>query len=246
MGVIRPVVASGQETDRVRRIAMLLSSGPSDPEMQARVAGFQEQLRALGWTMGDNVQIEIRWFGGNAGQAQKFAVELVGLSPDVLVANGTPGIEAALKATRTTPTVFVMVGDPVGNGYVTSMAHPGANVTGFSAFDPAIAGKWLEIIKQVAPAVKRAIVLFYPGYEFLWRGAKASAAGLGLEVMQAKCQGAAEIKETMTTLTQPPASALVVLPTPLFASNRDLIVQLAATRKLPAIYPFRFTQRLVV
>lgn len=240
MGISWPAAARGQTAGRVPRVALLLGSSASDPEMQARLAAFQAQLRTLGWTIGDNVKLETRWFGGNAERAQSFAKELVELAPDLIVANGTIGIEAALGVTRTIPTVFVMVGDPVGSGYVSGMAHPGGNVTGFSAFDPEIAGKWMQFVKEAAPAVKRVIVLFYPGYEFLWRGAEARAAGLGLEAMQAKCQSTAEIEQTLTALTETPASALVVLPTPLFATNRELIVRSAAKRQLPAVYPFRY------
>jgi putative ABC transport system substrate-binding protein len=240
VGILWPVIVRGQTANRVRRIALLLGSSANDPEMQTRLAAFQEQLRALGWTIGDNVQIETRWFGGREDRAQSLAKELVERAPDVVVANGTPGIEAALGATRAIPTVFVMVGDPVGSGYVSSMAHPGANVTGFSAFDPEIAGKWMQLVKEAAPTIKRVIVLFYPGYEFLWRGAEAQAAGLGLEATQANCQSATDIQQAITALTETPASALVVLPTPLFATNRKLIVQLAAKRQLPAVYPFRY------
>lgn len=219
---------------------MLLASGPSDPEMQARLAAFQKQLGALGWTEGDNVQIELRWFGGDAARAQRFAKEFVDLSPEVIVANGTPGIDAVRDATHSVPTVFVMVGNPVGSGYVASLAHPGGNITGFSAFEPAIAGKWMETLKEIAPATKRVTVLFYPGYEFLWRGAEAAAPALKVEVTQALCQNAAEIETALTALAGDRADALVVLPTPLFASNREPIVRLAATHKVPAVYPFRY------
>jgi len=240
MGVVWSDAAIGQETTRVRRIAILLGSSASDPEMQARLAALQKQLNALGWTEGKNIQIELRWFGGDAARALQFAKEFVDLSPDVIVANGTPGIEAVRNVTRSIPTVFVMVGDPVGSGYVASLAHPGGNVTGFSAFEPAIAGKWIQTLKEIAPAIRRVTVLFYPGYEFLWRGAEAGAAALGIEVTQATCQSQVEIAQALTALAGQRGDALVVLPAPVFASNRQLIVRLAATQGLPAVYPFRY------
>jgi putative ABC transport system substrate-binding protein len=150
------------------------------------------------------------------------------------------GIEAVLKATRSIPTVFVMVGNPVGSGYVTSLARPGGNVTGFSAFEPEIIGKWMQVLKEIAPATKHVAVLFYPGYEFLWPGAAPAAAALGLEVMQATCRNAAEIERAISELARRPNGALVVLPTPLFAVNRNLIIRLAALHRLPAVYPFRY------
>jgi len=158
----------------------------------------------------------------------------------VIVANGTPGIEAVRNVTRSIPTVFVMVGNPVGSGYVASLAHPGGNVTGFSAFEPAIVSKWIQTLKEIAPATKRVTVLFYPDYEFLWRGAEAGGAALGIEVTQASCQSKAEIERALTMLAGRRGDALVVLPTPLFASNRQLIIQLAATHDFPAVYPFRY------
>lgn len=142
--------------------------------------------------------------------------------------------------TRSIPTVFVMVGNPVGSGYVTSLAHPGGNVTGFSAFEPAIATKWIQILKEIAPATKRVTVLFYPKYEFLWRGAEAGGAALSVKVTQATCQSKAEIERGLSALAGDRGDALVVLPTPLFASNRKLIVRSAAMQGLPAVYPFRY------
>lgn len=237
--IVWPAVAVSQE-NRVRRIAMLLASSASDSEMQPRLSAFQRQLRALGWTEGENIKIELRWFGGDAARARALAKQIVDLSPDVIVAHSTLGIDAIRYATRSIPTVFVLVGNPVGGGYVASLAHPGANVTGFSAFEPAIAGKWMQILKEIAPATKRVTALFYPGYEFLWRGAEAAAAALGVEATQATCQSAAEIERALTPLAGAQGEALILLPTPLFTANRDLIVRLTAMHKLPAVYPFRY------
>jgi putative tryptophan/tyrosine transport system substrate-binding protein len=235
-----PVVAAAQQPARIKRIGLLMGSGASDPENRARLAGFEEALRSLGWKEGENILIERRWFGGSSRLAAQDAKEIVALKPDVIVANGTLGIEAVLGTTRITSTVFVLVGNPVGSGYVGSLAHPGGNVTGFSAFEPEIAGKWMQLVKEIAPDTRRVTVLFYPGYEFLWRGAEAASGALGLEVTQGTCHDASEIERAISATATSPGGALVVLPTPLFGLNRELIVRSAASHGLPAVYPFRY------
>jgi putative ABC transport system substrate-binding protein len=172
---VQPLAARAQQSERVRRIGMLLGSDVSDPEERARLAAFEEALRALGWGEG-NMLTEKRWFGGSSELAAQYAKEIAALTPDVIVANGTVAIEAVLNVTRSIPTVFVLVGNPVGSGYVASLAHPGGNVTGFSAFEPEISGKWMQVLKEIAPATRHVTVLFYPGYEFLWSGAETAAA----------------------------------------------------------------------
>ena len=235
-----PLVARAQQPDQIKRIGLLMGSSKSDPETQVRLAGFEKALRAFGWKEGDNILTEKRWFGGSSKRATQYAKEIVALNPDVIVANGTLGIEAVLGVTRTTPTVFVLVGNPVGSGYVASLAHPGGNVTGFSAFEPAIAGKWMQIVKEIAPATRRVTVLFYPGYEFLWRGAEATSGALRLEVTQGTCRDATGIERAISAAATSPGGALVVLPTPLFGLNRELIIRSAASHALPAVYPFRY------
>ena len=237
--IARPLLVHAQQPRHIKRIGLLMGSSAGDPETGARLAGFEEALRALGWKEGDNILIEKRWFGGSSKRATQYAKELVALNPDVIVANGTLGIEAVLGVTRTTPTVFVLVGNPVGSGYVASLAHPGGNVTGFSAFEPEIAGKWLQLIKEIAPATQRVTVLFYPGYEFLWRGSEAASAALRLEVTQGTCRDATEIERAISATATIPGGAIIVLPTPLFGLNRELIVRSAASHALPAVYPFR-------
>jgi len=239
-GAAWPFAVRAQQAAQMRRIGMLMGSSATDPEMRARLAAFQEALRALGWTDGDNILTEKRWFGGSSDRAAQYAKEIIALNPDVVVANGTVGIEAALGATRSIPTVFVLVGNPVGSGYVASMARPGSNVTGFSAFEPEITGKWMQLLKEMAPATRHVTILFYPGYEFLWRAAEAAAAALGLEVKQATCHNAAEIEQAIPAIAASPGGALIVLPSPLFGLNRELIIRLAATYALPAVYPYRY------
>ena len=157
-----PAVARAQQPGRMRRVGLLLASDERDREMQARLSGFQEALRALGWTIGGNVQLDLRWFGGSSERAVGYAREIAALAPDVIVANATVGLEAVLKVTRSVPTVFVAVGNPVGSGYVASMSHPGANVTGFSAFEPEITGRWIQLLREIAPGTRSVGVLSYP------------------------------------------------------------------------------------
>jgi putative ABC transport system substrate-binding protein len=235
-----PLLARAQQPGQIKRIGLLMGSSASDPENRARLAGFEGGMRALGWKEGENILTEKRWFGGSSERATQFAKEIVALNPDVIVANGTVGIEAVLGVTRTIPTVFVLVGDPVGSGYVASLARPGGNVTGFSAFEPEIAGKWMQMVKEIAPASRHVTVLFYPGYEFLWQGAEAASGALGLEVTQGTCRDAAEIETAIAAAATSPGGALVVLPTPLFGLNREQIIRSAASHALPAVYPYRY------
>jgi putative ABC transport system substrate-binding protein len=235
-----PFAARAQQPEPLRRIGVLMGSEPSDPQMQARLAAFNNGLRALGWSTGENLKVDAAWYGGSLKRATESAEQLADGRPDVIIATGTVGIEAVRKTTHSIPTVFVMVGNPVGSGFVESLAHPGGNVTGFSAFEPAIAGKWMQLLKETVPATRRVAVLFYPGYEFLWRGAEDAAAALGVEVTQATCHKTDEIERAIVAQPDRSATGLVVLPTPLFALNRDLIVRLAAQRHLPTVYPFRY------
>jgi ABC-type uncharacterized transport system substrate-binding protein len=219
---------------------VLMGAGENDPETLSRMTVFTAALRQLGWTDGDNIQIILRSYQGKSDRATRYAKEIVEHAPDLIIANGTVGIEAARNATRSIPIVFALIGNPVGTGVVASMAHPGGNITGFSAFEPEIVGKWMQALKEIAPATGHVTVLFYPGYEFLWHGAEAAAAPLGLNVTKATCRDAAAIEQTISALANRPGSAFTVLPTPLFALNRAQIVRLAATHRVPAVYPFRY------
>jgi ABC-type uncharacterized transport system substrate-binding protein len=239
-GIISPVAVRAQTASRTPLLGMLLAASPDNADMQSRLAAFQTELHALGWIEGDNLRIERRWFGGDAGRAQHLAEEIVGLSPDVIIAQSTLGIEAARKATGAIPTIFVMVGNPVGAGFVPSFQHPGGNITGFSAFEPEIAGKWMQSLKEIAPATRHVTVLSYPDYDFLWPGAERAAAALNIDVTQATCHRVADISDSLEALARQPASAFIVWPAPLFATNQGLIVRLAALHRLPAVYPFRY------
>ena len=237
---ISPFEAHAQQAPQMRRVGVLFSTAESDREGPARVAAFQEGLRKLGWIDGSNIRLELRWFAGDPEQAKRQAKELVGLGLDVIVAQSTVGIEAVVKTKHRLPTVFVMVGDPVDSGYAESLARPGGSITGFSAFEADIAGKWLQALKEMAPTVKRVMVLFHPGYDFIWRGAEAAAPALALELIKVVCRSPEEIEPAFAALSGQPNHGLIVAPTPLFMSSRDLIVQLAARHRLPAVYPFRY------
>jgi putative ABC transport system substrate-binding protein len=238
--VMSPAAVFSQPADRARRIAVLMGAGENDPETLSRMTVFTARLRQLGWTDGDNIQIILRSYQGKLDRATRYAKEIVEHAPDLIIANGTVGIEAARNATRSIPIVFALVGNPVGTGIVASMSHPGGNITGFSAFEPEIVGKWMQALKELAPATEHVTILFYPGYEFFWRRAEAAAAHLGLDVTKATCRDVAAIEQTISALANRSGSAFTVLPTPLFAQNRALIVRLAATHRVPAVYPFRY------
>lgn len=235
-----PVIARAQQSQHVRKVGVLMGSESNDAQMQARVAALTQGLQALGWKTGTDLQVEVAWYGGSLARATNEATDFVNRHMDLLVANGTIGIEAARAVTRSVPTVFAMVGDPVGSGFVQTLAHPGGNATGFSAFEPEIAGKWIQALKEIAPAIRQIGVLFYPGYEFLWRGAEAAAPTLAIKLIQATCKNAGDIEHSIVSIAEQPDSGLMVLPTPFFAAQRNLIVQLAAKHRLPAIYPFRY------
>lgn len=231
--------AQGQQRAK-RRIGVLMGSNPSDPQMKDRVAVLINELQKLGWVSGHDVQVDVSWDGGNQELAVKNAKAFADAPVDVIVANGTIGIIAARKATPRIPIVFAVVGNPVGRHFVESLAHPGGNATGFSAFEPEIVGKWIELLKEIAPNIKQISVLHFPGFDFLWQGAEAAAPKLGVQVVKASCTKPSEIQSAISALAGKPDIALIVLPVPFFAANRELIIQLAETHRIPAIYPFRY------
>lgn len=235
-----PVISRAQQSQQARKIGVLMGSDPSDPQMRARIAALTGGLQKLGWTIGSDLQVDVAWYGGSVERAANQATDFVNRHVHLLVVNGTIGIEAARQVTRSVPTVFGMVGNPVGSGFVQSLAHPGGNVTGFSAFEPEIAGKWVQALKEIAPTTRQIGVLFYPGYEFLWHGAEAAAPQLAIRLIQATCKNADDIEHSIISTAEQPGAGLMVLPVPFFASKRNLIIELAAKHRLPAIYPFRY------
>jgi putative tryptophan/tyrosine transport system substrate-binding protein len=234
-------LAANAQPDRVRRIGVLMGIS-DDSEGQARVAVFRQALQALGWTEGRNVQFIYRWSAGHVLYARKFAKELLDLRSDVILANSTPVAVGVRDTTRTTPTVFVQVSDPVTAGLVQSLVRPGSNLTGFTNFEPSIANKWLELVKRAAPKITRVAYLFNPNTAPLfYTGAVETAAPfLSLNPFAAEVHNAAEMEGVIEQFARGTDSALLVLPDLFTATNRQSIIALAARHHLPAVYPFRY------
>ena len=237
-----PLGARAQQPDRMRRIGVLMPTA-DDVEGQTRVAAFQRGLQALGWVEGRNVRVDYRWTNADPERMRTFAAELVGLRPDVILANGTPPVAALQRETTTIPIVFTQVADPIGTGLVPNLARPGANVTGFTNFEYAIVGKWLEMLEEIAPRVTHAAVLSSP-QNLNWAPFVRAIAGLApapkITPSMAPARDAAEIEVAMAALVRQPDMGLIVLPDPVTGVHRELIVALAARHRLPAVYPFRF------
>jgi putative tryptophan/tyrosine transport system substrate-binding protein len=243
--VASPLVARAQQSESMRRIGMLIAGGESDPEGQRRLAAFREELQKLGWSEPRNIQFEIRWAApGDRELTQRFAKELVALRPDLLVSSTTPPTAALLQQTRTIPIIFVSVNDPIGSGFVESFPRPGGNATGFIILEPTIGGKWLEMLKEVAPRVERVAFLFNPAQaptaEYYLNSFKAAANSLGLEANGVPIRDKSEIDSVIAAQARAPNSGFVVVPDAFLGANRVEISSLAARHKLPAIYYARF------
>jgi putative ABC transport system substrate-binding protein len=238
-----PLATRAQQGERTRRIGVLANLSENDPEGQVRLAAFLQGLQELGWTVGRNVRIDFRWAVGDVERNRKNAAELVALAPDVILAAGSFGMGQLQQATRTVPIVFVNVIDPVGGGFVDSLARPGGNATGFTNFEYGISGKWLELLKEIAPRVMRVAVLRDPsrasGSGQL--GALQSAApSFGVELTPVGLRDAAEIERAITAFARGSNGGLIVTSGTLSIVHRKLIIALAARHRLPAVYPYRF------
>jgi len=233
-----PLVGRAQQ-GRVRRVGMLLPATAADPEYPVLVNAFVQKLQQLGWTEGSNVRIEARWAGGETDANRRFADELVALAPDVILASGNSAAGPMLQATRAIPIVFAIVPDPVGAGLVDSLARPGGNATGFTSFSYDIAGKWLELLKEIAPGMARVGVLRDPNLTAgvgQWSAIQTAAPSFGLETSPINLRGAAELEQAMATFARQPNGGLVVTSSGLAVYHRATIVAQAAKLKLPAIY----------
>jgi len=222
----------------VRRVAALMPYSASDPEAQNRNAAFLQALQQLGWTVGQNVQIEYRWAAGSEGDMRKYAAELVALAPDVILTSGA-AIEPLRRATRTVPIVFVLVPDPVGAGFVDSLARPGGNVTGFANFDYGIGAKWLALLKEIAPNTTRAAVLRDPALRAgmgQWGAIQSASPSVAIEVSPISLVEAGEMESALTAFARNPNGGLIVTGSALTVVRRDLIIALAARYRLPAVY----------
>jgi putative tryptophan/tyrosine transport system substrate-binding protein len=234
-----PLAARAQQAERVRRIGVLLAAVPDDAEYKARVGAFQDALAQLGWSVGRNVRIDIRWAATNAADIRKHATEMVALAPDVVLAHGAGPVGALLQVTRTVPIVFPILGDPVGAGFVDSLARPGGNVTGFMNFEFSMGGKWLELLKQIAPSVTRAAVLRDTAEgsgTSQFAAIQAVAPSLRVEANPVNMTNAAEIERAVEAFARSPNGGLIVTASAAATIHRDLIVMLAARHKLPTVY----------
>jgi ABC-type uncharacterized transport system substrate-binding protein len=238
----RPLVALAQSRDGVRRLGVLMG-GADDPLGQARAAGLMQGLHELNWHDGGNLRIDWRWAGGDAALYERYATELIARDPEVLVAWASPSVVALRRRTSTIPIVLVNVTDPVGQGFVESLARPGGNITGFTDYDPPMAGKWLGMLTQVIPPVARVAVLFNPATapfaNMMVRVIEEAAPSLTVAVRAAPCRDDAEIEGMMARLGREERGGLIILPENFNIVHRDAIITLAARYRLPAVYPYR-------
>ena len=232
-----PYAARAQQPGKVRRIGVLIPFSENDPEVQARLAAFKQRLQDLGWTDGRNVRIDYRFTDENTERLR------IAVAPDVIVVYANPAVAVLRQATRVIPIVFAQVSDPVGSGFVPSLARPGGNITGFHNFEPAIGGKWLDVLKQIAPGVRRVAVVHNPdiaaNVAFL-RAAEAASTSLGVTVTAADVRAATDIESALTAFAREPNGGLIVVPSPINLNSRELIIASAARQGLPAIYPFHY------
>jgi ABC-type uncharacterized transport system substrate-binding protein len=238
-----PLAARAQQPERMRRVGVLAPSSAADADYQARHRALLQELQKLGWTIGHNVQVDYRYGEGDVAHIRTIAAELVALAPDVIVASGTSTVGPLLQVTRTVPIVFPVAADPVGAGFVENLARPGGNATGFMTFEFGVAGKWLELLKQIAPSVTRVAVLrdFANASEVGQLGVlHAAAPALRMEVSPLNMRDAPEVERTVTAFARTSNGGLIVTAGALAFVHRELIVGLAARHHLPAVYPFRY------
>jgi ABC-type uncharacterized transport system substrate-binding protein len=234
-----PVSVCAQQADRMRRIGVLMSIAADDTESQPRITAFKQGLEQLGWTEDRNVHIEVRWWAGNDRERQKYVAELIALAPDIIVVSGSTYLELLLKSSRSIPIVFVLVPDPVGSGYVESMSRPGGNATGFVMFEYGLAAKWLELLKQVAPDVKRAAILRDASISLgigQFAVIQSVAPSLGVDVVPISLRDPTEIEHAVAAFARSANGGLISTSSAFAAAHRDLIITLAARHKLPAVY----------
>jgi putative ABC transport system substrate-binding protein len=238
-----PLAARAQQGERMRRIGVLMTLAADDPEGQARLTAFVQGLQELGWTDGRNVRIDYRWPAGDAERTRRYATELAALAPDVILAGGGSVVPSLLQATRTVPIVFTQTPDPVGAGFVNSLARPGGNATGFLLYEYGISAKWLELLKEIAPRVTRAAVIRDAAIASgtgQWGAIQTAAPSFGVEVSPVNLRDAGEIERDVAAFARSPNGGLIVTASTLAVVHRDLIVTLAARHKLPAVYSSRF------
>jgi putative ABC transport system substrate-binding protein len=239
-----PLAARAQQGGRMPRVAVLMPYAESDSEAQTWFNAFVQGMQALGWTDGRNIRIDVRWTGGEVDRIPRLAKELVDLQPDAVFAVTTPSVNAVLRETRTVPIVFTQVTDPVAQGLVESLARPGGSITGITIFEPEIGGKWVQVLKEIAPKTARAAVIFNPDtapyYRLYMSSIEAAAGALAMKVFEAPVHSRAEIEAAITALAREPGSGLIAMSDGFTAVHHDLIIALAARYRLPAAYGFRY------
>ena len=238
-----PIATYAQQAERIRRVAVLMPLAQDDPVGPPRIAALLQELQRLGWIVGRNLEIDVRWAGPYAENIRKHAAELAALAPDIILGNGSVVVPPLMQATRTVPIVFVIVPDPVGGGFVDSLARPGGNVTGFLQFEYGLSGKWVELLKQIAPGVARAAILRDPTSPTgtgQFGAIQSVAPSVGIEVSPVGMGDAREIERAVTAFARGSNGGLIVTGSALAQLHRDLIITLAARHKLPAVYFERF------
>jgi putative ABC transport system substrate-binding protein len=238
-----PLAALAQQSKRLRRIGVLMPYAANDPQVQTRNAAFLQGLQQLGWTVGNNVQIDYRWSAGNEDDTRKYAAELVALAPDVIFASGSAAVGPLRRATRTVPIVFAATPDPVGAGFVESLARPGGNITGFTPYEYGIGAKWLEVLKEIAPSVARVAVIRDPTITAgigLWGAIQSVSPSFGVELRPVDVGDAGEIERALAAFAGSPNGGLILTGSALAIVHRDLIIGLAARYQLPAVYYERY------
>jgi putative ABC transport system substrate-binding protein len=238
-----PFAARAEQGERIRRIGVLTGFSENDPEAQRRVTAFLGRLRELGWTDGRNVRIEYRWGAGDASRIRAYAAELVRLGPDVILVNSSSVLRPLQQETRSVPIVFVQVSDPVVGGFVASLAHPGGNITGFTPAETSMGGKWLELLKEVAPRTNVAAIILSsasPVGSVISRATEAVAPALGVRLTMSQVRDGTEIERAVQDFAQQSNGGLVVLADPVTNLHRKLIISLAVQHRLPAVYSYRY------
>ena len=237
-----PLVARAQPRDAVRRIAILMGIAENDPESQARLAAFREGLRELNWQEGRNARIDIRWGAGDALRTKTYAKELVDLAPDVVLATNTPTARVLKQATETIPIVFAGLSDPIADGIVASLSKPDGNITGFTSFNAAIAGKWLQLLKEISPGIERVVVIYNPDtapHAIFLPVMDVVAPQVAVTLTRAPVRDKGAIENTITNLADAPTGGLVILPDVFMALNRDMTFELATRGHVPTMCPVR-------
>ena len=242
-----PLAVRAQQPERVGRIGVLMAYAQNDREYQSYLAAFREELQKLGWTEGRNVQIDYRWAALDPELMRRFARELIALQPDVILSSSSPTTASLLQETRSIPIIFANIADPVGSGLVASLSRPGGNATGFMLFEGSLAGKWLELLKEIAPRVSRVAAVFNPATatfaEYYLSHVKAAAASFGVEVIAAPVHDTSELESVVATRARESNSGLIVMPDAFLVAHREEVTSLAARYRLPAIYFYRvFTE----